>query len=80
MGTDKTRRQKQEWFEFMFRASLMEDKRFIELDTLLAEFCHKCLSTNKTGRAILSMFQKLGWIVIKGNEIEVLDVTRQKKI
>ena len=69
-GTEKSRRQKQEWFSAAFKQA-KEEGRLLSKKKLLALFALNNFSTEWTGETILNSFRAAGMIEVIGDEIEV---------
>ena len=71
MGTNKTRRAKQEWFDMAFGKAKSKDL-ILNKEKLLASFCLACATERRTGLEILKLHETLENIKIEGNEIIIL--------
>ena len=70
MGTENSRRKKHEWFMGMLKKFWdIKPKQTIDTDKLLAEFAITNCSTVKSGLELLDLFEQVGAIEIKGDEI-----------
>ena len=69
MGTLRTRRQKISWIKGTLEHLFQSGADFVALDVFLANFAYANDSTERTGRDILKLMEKMGEISIKGNEI-----------
>jgi len=70
MGTDKTRRTKQEWFQNAFNEAKKQDL-VLSKQRLLPLFALQCFSTLRTGLELLQIYEQAGVIEVHGDEIIV---------
>ena len=70
MGTNKTRHLKIEWLEDTILSFFKSKKNeAISKDKLIAQFCLKFNSTERTAKEMLKIFVSLGIIKIDGDNI-----------
>ena len=71
MGTRKTRQFAQDWFNTAFQAA-KEGRRILDLNKLIGAFCLDTLSSLRTAKEFIKLFEMNGTIKVTENEVEVL--------
>ena len=71
MGTEKSRRNKLNWFSGAF-AVAKEEGMVLSKSKTIALFCNECASSKKTAIEILENFVLIDKIKIEGDEIKVI--------